>query len=286
MRYLRTHVVAVVLILVAAPLLDAQTADPSGHWEATMQLPSGDLRFELDLDRNPTGEIAGTIGTPAQHLIGLPLARVVLDGRTITFFAREDQPFTGELLADGQTITGNYRLEGQSIPLTLTRTGPPTHEAGSQNHHHPIAVGRHVERNRQCRRPRRPSCADDGQPRGWNVHGQPRQPGRGPADRSDHRGQSARARGDDRIHGHSADRSPAARIPRAPRSPGHSPRGRSACRLRSVARPAERQPPATATETVSSSGSARRWWAATPGAFALPQHTSESCRKVTSGSHR
>lgn len=125
MRYLRTHVVAVVLILVAAPLLYAQTADPSGHWEATMQLPSGDLRFELDLDRNATGEIAGTIGTPAQHLIGLPLARVVLDGRTITFFAREDQPFTGELLADGQTITGNYRLEGQSIPLTLTRTGPP-----------------------------------------------------------------------------------------------------------------------------------------------------------------
>jgi len=124
MRHLRSHILAVTVSLAAAPLAFAQSPDPSGHWEATMQLPRGDVRVELDLDRNGKGELAGTIGTPAQHLMGLPLARVVVEGRTITFFAREDQPFTGELSADGQSIDGKYRLEGQSIPLTLTRIGP------------------------------------------------------------------------------------------------------------------------------------------------------------------
>ena len=123
MAGLRSHVVAVILILGAAPLAAAQTADPSGHWEGSMLLPSTELRFELDLARVANGELAGTIGTPAHHLIGLPLARVLVDGQTITFFAREDQPFTGVVSADGHSIAGKYRIEGQTIPLTLTRTG-------------------------------------------------------------------------------------------------------------------------------------------------------------------
>jgi hypothetical protein len=123
MRHALSATFSIVVMLFTSSFAVAQTADPSGHWEGTMQVPSGDLRFEVDLVRRGNGEIAGTISTPAQHLTGLPLASVTVDGLSVTFYAREDQPFTGAIASDGQSMTGKYRIEGQSIPLTLSRVG-------------------------------------------------------------------------------------------------------------------------------------------------------------------
>ena len=53
------------LLLWLAPSLRAQLpADPSGHWEGSIQAPDRDVKIEVDLAKNRKGEIAGTIGIP------------------------------------------------------------------------------------------------------------------------------------------------------------------------------------------------------------------------------
>jgi hypothetical protein len=60
---------------------------------------------------------------PAEKIIGLPLRAVVVDGKSISFNARRDQPFTGMLADDGQSISGEYTLSGYVLPFSLIRTG-------------------------------------------------------------------------------------------------------------------------------------------------------------------
>ena len=67
MRLFTRMLLLLTLLLMPAQLLMAQTpaaADPSGHWEGTVQIPSMELKIEIDLARNSKGEFAGTFGTP------------------------------------------------------------------------------------------------------------------------------------------------------------------------------------------------------------------------------
>jgi uncharacterized RDD family membrane protein YckC len=103
--------------------LNAQTVDPSGHWEGTIQLPSGELEIEADFIREPGGAVSGTMNQPAEQITGLPLGIVTMDGRSIRFHTRSDQPFIGVISADGRSISGGYNIQVYSIPFSLTRTG-------------------------------------------------------------------------------------------------------------------------------------------------------------------
>jgi hypothetical protein len=103
-----------VLMLVAA-------VDPSGHWEGTLDAPSTPVAFQVDFARTGAGVLAGAITIPAQHIIGLPLTKVSVDGASITFGAREDQLLAGEI--EGASMSGTFTMGPMSIPFTLTRTG-------------------------------------------------------------------------------------------------------------------------------------------------------------------
>jgi hypothetical protein len=117
-------VVAVVLFLVSVPFARAQArVDPSGHWKGSILIPGMDLIFELDLARNGNGEFVGTVSNPAEHIKGLPLRAVVVDGMSVRFDARRDQPLNGTLSADGKSMSGDATLSGYVLPFTLTRTG-------------------------------------------------------------------------------------------------------------------------------------------------------------------
>jgi len=115
-------------VLAASLLLCASAqppADPSGHWEGTIQVPGKQIQIEIDLAKNRNGELTGTISVPAQNLKGLPFLKVAVDGRSLNFHARADQPFTGVLSADGKSISGDLSVSGVSVPLALVRTGEP-----------------------------------------------------------------------------------------------------------------------------------------------------------------
>jgi hypothetical protein len=114
------------LLLVPARTLLAQTADPSGHWEGMLQPPNMQVKVEIDLAKNGTGEFAGTFGQPAQGVKGLPLSTVAVESRSVRFVVKggpQAATFQGTLSADGTSISGDVAQAGYSIPFTLTRTG-------------------------------------------------------------------------------------------------------------------------------------------------------------------
>jgi hypothetical protein len=120
-------VAAVAPLLFAANSLFAQTpVDPSGHWEGTIHAPHMEVAIEIDLTKNSKGQLAGTFGQPAQHVKGLPLATVVVEGRSVRFTIKagpEASSFAGVLSADGKSISGDISQGSGSLPLVLTRTG-------------------------------------------------------------------------------------------------------------------------------------------------------------------
>jgi hypothetical protein len=130
-----------------APSLFAQTAaGPSGHWDGTIQASGIDVPVEIDLAKNSQGELAGTFGQPAQHLKGLPLEGVSVNGTSVAFRikggAPGDRAFKGTLSADGMTLSGDFasRQVG-TVPFTLTRTGAARIEATPAS----PAIGKELE---------------------------------------------------------------------------------------------------------------------------------------------
>src|SRR5262249_21722914 len=115
------------LLSAAASVLAQPPADPSGHWEGSMQAPDREVRFAIDVAKNQAGDFLGTFGNESEHVHGLPLQAVTVEGSSIKFHARTDQRFTGMLAGDRRTISGNFVIDtGQdtfTIPFTLTRTG-------------------------------------------------------------------------------------------------------------------------------------------------------------------
>src|SRR4029079_5029564 len=83
MRTFTRRLLVGALCLAPASSLCAQTADLSGHWEGSIQAPGMEVAIEVDLARNSKGEVAGTFGQLAEHLTGLPLANVTVDGRAV-----------------------------------------------------------------------------------------------------------------------------------------------------------------------------------------------------------
>jgi hypothetical protein len=114
----------VALLFAAVPSARAQTAAVlAGHWEGAVEAEGRVVTFQVDLATNRQGEPVGTVSVPAQNLKGLPLTSIRLEGGSVTFHARSDQPFSGVLSADGHSISGEFNVSGRSIPFSMTRTG-------------------------------------------------------------------------------------------------------------------------------------------------------------------
>jgi hypothetical protein len=97
------------------------TADPSGHWEGSVQIPGNSVPFAIDLARDSKGQWIGAF--TGADVKGLPLTKIAVTGPSVMFQANSEQPFNGELSADGKTLAGTIILSGYSLPLAMTRTG-------------------------------------------------------------------------------------------------------------------------------------------------------------------
>ena len=62
----------------------AQTG-PAGHWEGSIQLPDRELDITFDLARNGSGAWAGAFTQPAQNVRNVPLANIVVTGKSVKF---------------------------------------------------------------------------------------------------------------------------------------------------------------------------------------------------------
>jgi hypothetical protein len=116
-------VVAVALACIPRTLNAQVPVDPAGHWDGTIQVPDKPITFAVDLVRNAAGAVSGTISMPGEHITGLPLAAVTVEGNAIAFAARSDQTVKGVFAPDGRSITGALMVPEGSVPIVLSRTG-------------------------------------------------------------------------------------------------------------------------------------------------------------------
>ena len=122
MKHVYIVAAATLLVTGGVRLQADQPPDVSGHWKGTIDIPNQPADFELDIARNAAGELYGTAKGGADK-VTVPLARIALEGRTLTFYARSDQPMRAELLESGASATGTAILSGYNLPFSMGRTG-------------------------------------------------------------------------------------------------------------------------------------------------------------------
>jgi hypothetical protein len=126
-------VASLLLVLVPASVLAQETVDPSGHWTGAIRVPAfngadaRDIAIEVDLARSASGALAGTFSQPAQDVKGLPLSKVSVEGRVVTFELKVRTgggTFRGTI-ADATKLSGDFTTAegGYAIPFNLARTG-------------------------------------------------------------------------------------------------------------------------------------------------------------------
>src|SRR6476619_7089307 len=97
---LRTIVITFACLTLALRAGAQTTVDPSGHWEGTVDLPNFKLPVVVDIARNETGGLIGTLTNAAEGIQGFPLKTVSIDGRLVQFVIASgsgSQEFSGVL---------------------------------------------------------------------------------------------------------------------------------------------------------------------------------------------
>ena len=127
----RCYGAAAILVFAAAmaasPVSSAAAANSplAGRWEGTVQGPGSSFTMVLDLDKDSTGQWAGSAIFPAFGVKGAPLKDVTVKDSEISFSVRSamgDPKLTGRLAADG-VLSGTYEEAGHSVPFSLKRAG-------------------------------------------------------------------------------------------------------------------------------------------------------------------
>jgi hypothetical protein len=127
-----TNLITALLVTTVASI----AADLSGHWEGSIQTPTKEVTFEVDLANNNQGGLTGAFSNPSQNLKGLPLSDISVDGKSIRFQIKGtpgERAFKGTLSADGKSISGDYTQSGYAMPFRLARTGDPRFESAVKN---------------------------------------------------------------------------------------------------------------------------------------------------------
>jgi hypothetical protein len=113
-------------LILFAPAAMPAVPNPAGLWEGSLATPNGDLVFVFNLHRDGD-KWAGEMDVPMQHVSGLPLANIKVDGVSIGFPmpGQGDPHYDGRLSEDGKTIAGNLTAGGEPLPLNLKWKSEP-----------------------------------------------------------------------------------------------------------------------------------------------------------------
>ena len=108
---------AVALTCSAATTPGSAHAGIEGTWQGTLM---GAMRLVVHVDRSPTGSLTGTMDSPDQGAMGLALDTLVLAGDSLRFeLRRAGGSYAGRMLAAGDSIVGEWRQRGMTLPLGL-----------------------------------------------------------------------------------------------------------------------------------------------------------------------
>jgi len=162
MKPLSRYLCAASLIAFGAAMAFAQ-ADPSGHWEGTVDMPNNPQKLALDLAKNDKGAWTASLGVPDKNYSGLRVADLTVEGNKVKFTAPDvpNNPVFELIFADGK-LAGTLSAQGGSLPLEMKRTGDAKVDAGAAPS---PAVSKELEGDWESAVP-----APDGQTRTIVVH--------------------------------------------------------------------------------------------------------------------
>jgi hypothetical protein len=122
------RVLAVLVAVAGAGSASAQAPSPgaSGHWVGAIETPGQPLAIEVDLKPGTPPAWVATISIAAQNLKFLPLGKVDVQGKAVSFVipnAPGSPTFKGTLSDDGATLAGDFAQGEAAFPFKLTRAG-------------------------------------------------------------------------------------------------------------------------------------------------------------------
>ena len=100
--------------------------DLAGTWLATLALPPMSIRLVLNLERGADGEWTGTVDSPDQGAIGIPITSVSVTGNHVVVQLDViGLSIAGDVSDDGQTLTGALGQGGANLPIVFQRQPGP-----------------------------------------------------------------------------------------------------------------------------------------------------------------
>jgi hypothetical protein len=123
----RSYRIAIALAtsLASVSPLFAQGSPLDGHWDGAIHAPFGDVAIAVDL-ASEAGRLRGEFSNASEQIQGLPLAAVIVDGRSLELKIRAgdaNQALKGTLSADGRSIAGDFLVSVYGVPFELRRSG-------------------------------------------------------------------------------------------------------------------------------------------------------------------
>lgn len=107
----------------AEPTAVPDTSRFAGNWMGTLAVGQTDLRVVFRLEHDGEDGLVGTMDSPDQGAVGIPIGTILTDADTL----RLEIPsiagaFAGALQDDGRVLEGQWVQGGQRLPLRLERT--------------------------------------------------------------------------------------------------------------------------------------------------------------------
>ena len=110
------------LLVVAGPKLPAADSPLGGQWRGNLKVPGGAWEMVVTIIPLSNGTLYATLDVPKQKISRMPV-KAELKGREVTMRIEEaGSKFSGQLAADGKSISGTWTQPALTGPLVLERT--------------------------------------------------------------------------------------------------------------------------------------------------------------------
>jgi serine-type D-Ala-D-Ala carboxypeptidase/endopeptidase len=115
-------------MLAAAALAAPATAqEAAGNWAGALQVtPEARLPLLVHIQRDEKGGLTGTLDSPSQGAVGLPLAEIIAQDARLSFAVPSvGGTFAGEWVPSAKAWRGTWSQSGAKLPLVLGTPPPP-----------------------------------------------------------------------------------------------------------------------------------------------------------------
>ncbi len=125
----RSIVVLLVLAFAATAAVSQRSLkDIEGTWVGTLSIPAGDLRLVFHFEMTEADTIKGTLDSPDQGAVGIPMGRVTFEGDTLVARAPMIRGEYRGLPVGDTLLTGRLIQMGASIELNMKNEAAPVVE--------------------------------------------------------------------------------------------------------------------------------------------------------------